>query len=305
MPTPLRKPLLADPLWLAPSLWEQIESSQTYAFLAAHSSHLRVERWGDTLRLLSFSAPDETLTAQLLHPPAPHAWQPTRVIAQQEGEKTASFLLGSGWTTEAQELGLTYEIDLTPGVAAGLFPDQRENRTRLRTLRPKTLLNLFAHTCSFGVLAASTGAATLNVDSSVRSLARGRANYQRNHFTGSDHRFYAEDVRRVLPRLIRRGETFSAIILDPPTFSHGGKGKAFQISRELEPLLLACFSLLAPNGALLLSVNQSETNEAALHQFLLTLLARQGISARVEPGLRPPEVPPARMPASLWVIRQD
>jgi 23S rRNA G2069 N7-methylase RlmK/C1962 C5-methylase RlmI len=27
-------------------------------------------------------------------------------------------------------------------------------------------------------------------------------------------------VRKVLPRLIRRGETFDAVILDPPTFAH-------------------------------------------------------------------------------------
>ena len=152
-----------------------------------------------------------------------------------------------------RELNLRYGIDLTPGTPPGLFPDQRENRAYLRTLRPTSVLNLFAHTCAFGVLAASTGAATLNIDVSARSLERGRENYQSNQSAGADHRFWKEDVRKALPRLVRRGETFAAIILDPPTFAHGGRGQAFRIERELGPMLASCGRLLAPGGALLLS----------------------------------------------------
>jgi len=301
MLTPLGKSPAQDPLWLDPKVWEQILGSGTDAFLAAYSPKLRAERWGNTLRWIS-STPLST------PPPAPlssFSWQPDRILFQEESKPTASFLHGNGFQGEVTELGLRYEIDLTPGTAPGLFPDQRENRLYLKSIRPTRLLNLFAHTCAFGVLAGSVGAETLNIDSSSRSLARGKKNYQLNQLSGSTHRFWTEDVRRVLPRLTRRGETFDAIILDPPTFAHGGRGRAFRIQRELEPLLLACLPLLSPSGSLLLSINQSETTPATLQSLAQDLLHREAIPARLLPGVRPADIPMERMPSTLWIVRQD
>ncbi|MCX6935941.1 MAG: class I SAM-dependent methyltransferase [Verrucomicrobia bacterium] len=305
MATPLRKLLSAEPTWLPPEIWEQIEATDTDAFLAAHAPALRIERWGDALRIVTPTPPIEPLLQTLFHPPTLTPWKPARIIFQMESTKTATFLLGSIWTGEARELGLTYGIDLTPGISPGLFPDQRENRAQLRTLRPHRLLNLFAHTCAFGVVAAAAGAETLNIDSSSRSLARGKENYHRNQFTGPRHRFWAEDVRRVLPRLIRRGEKFDAVILDPPTFAHGGRGRAFRMDRELEPLLLSCHQLLSPHGSLLLSINEAHTTPLSLASKVRELFARQNIPMRIEPGLRPADTPSDRMPATLWIIPED
>jgi len=198
-----------------------------------------------------------------------------------------------------------YGIDLTPGIAPGLFPDQRDNRIRLRSLRPKKLLNLFAHTCAFGAIAAADGAETLNIDSSARSLQRGKENYERNQLSGPRHRFWTEDVRRILPRLARRGEKFDAVILDPPTFAHGGRGRAFRIQRELEPMLLACLPLLAPRASMLLSVNEANTTPASLETWARETLHREGVSARLEHGQKPADVPSDRMPATLWIFPED
>jgi 23S rRNA (cytosine1962-C5)-methyltransferase len=204
-----------------------------------------------------------------------------------------------------QELGLRYGIDLTPGTAPGLFPDQRENRAFLRSRRPVSLLNLFSHTCAFGVLAGSVGATTLNIDTSARALERGRENFRRNQLKEKDHRFWKEDVRKALPRLHRRGETFDAIILDPPTFAHGGRGRAFRIEKEIEPMLTACLQLLRPAGVLLVSINESHTALGDLEKQIRPLLHRAKIPARLEPSRRPPEVPAVRMPAGVWVFRED
>lgn len=300
-----RKPRPADPVWLSGATWNEIEKTGTSAFLAACSPNMRLERWGDTLRALASPSLPHVTEPSLPSPPPDISWKADRVIWQVEGEKTASHCLGSGWKTEVQELGLAYGIDLTPGVAPGLFPDQRENRLTLRSRRPKSLLNLFAHTCAFGVLAASEGAATLNIDSSSRALDRGKENYNRNKLGGTEHRFWAEDVRKVLPRLIRRGEKFDAIILDPPTFAHGAKGRAFRIKHELEPLLISCLALASSRCAILVSVNQSGTGDAELATTIREILAREQVRARLQPGRRPPEVPPERMPATLWIFRED
>ena len=305
MPSPIRKPLPAAPVWLSPNIWEQIESTGSDTFLVAYSHGLRIERWGETLRMVSPVPPSDSLRSSLLNPPAPRAWKPTRVLFHLEGTPTAEFLLGSGYSGEARELGLTYGIDLTPGIAPGLFPDQRDNRIRLRSLRPKKLLNLFAHTCAFGAIAAADGAETLNIDSSARSLQRGKENYERNQLSGPRHRFWTEDVRRILPRLARRGEKFDAVILDPPTFAHGGRGRAFRIQRELEPMLLACLPLLAPRASLLLSVNEANTTPASLETWARETLHREGVSARLEHGQKPADVPSDRMPATLWIFPED
>ena len=305
MTVPFRKPRPAAPVWLPENTWSKIEKTGTSVFLAAHSPQMRLERWGSTLRALA--SPTQAIPADLslTSPPSDFPWKAERVIWQVEGEKTATHLLGSGWEGVGQELGLAYGIDLTPGTAPGLFPDQRENRMTLRSLKPQYLLNLFAHTCAFGVLAASEGASTLNIDSSARALARGKENYARNRFEGSRHRFWTEDVRKVLPRLIRRGETFDTIILDPPTFAHGTKGRAFRIGQALEPLLLDCLTLATRRGRILVSVNDTQIREAELATTLQSILTREQVRARIQLGHRPPEVPPERMPATLWIFRED
>ena len=305
MAPPFRKPLAAPPTWIHEKVWKEIEATGTDTFLAAHSPKLRLERWGSTLRAFATQPAPVTCEESLLEPPDGFPWKAERLIWQTEGERNARHLRGEGWTAEVQELSLRYGIDLTPGTPPGLFPDQRENRIYLRSRRPASLLNLFAHTCAFGVLAAAEGGATLNIDTSARALERGRENYRRNQLTESDHRFWKEDVRKVLPRLLRRGETFSAIILDPPTFAHGGRGRAFRIERELEPMVAACLRLLAPGGCLLVSINESHTQRWELERMARSALSAEKISARLEPSRRPAEVPLTRMPAGIWVLRED
>lgn len=305
MTAPFRKPPAAPPSWVAEKIWKEIEATGTDTFLAAWSPSLRLERWGTTLRALATQPDPPSCDEAWLRPPSGFPWKAERILWQVEGDRSAQHLCGEGWTTEVQELGLRYGIDLTPGTAPGLFPDQRENRALLRSRRPGCLLNLFAHTCAFGVLAGSVGAATLNIDTSARALERGRENFRRNQLGEKDHRFWKEDVRKALPRLQRRGEAFDAIILDPPTFAHGGRGRAFRIEKEMESLLSASLPLLRPGGMLLVSINESRTSFGDLERQIRPLLHRAKIPARLEPSRRPAEVPAFRMPAGVWVIRED
>ena len=305
MTPPFRKPPAAPPVWVPEKTWQEIESAGTDAFLAACSPQIRLERWGSTLRAIVTLPDPIALDPTLVTPPAGFPWKAERIIWQVEGEKSATHLLGEGSTTEVRELHLRYGIDLAPGTAPGLFPDQRENRSFLRARRPASLLNLFAHTCAFGVAVAAEGGTTLNIDTSARALERGRENYRRNRLDDSNHRFWKEDVRKALPRLLRRGETFVAIILDPPTFAHGGRGRAFRIEKEFESMLSACLQLLAPQGALLVSINESQTRPGELEWQVRSHLQKTKIPARLEPSRRPPEVPSLRMPAGVWVIRED
>jgi 23S rRNA (cytosine1962-C5)-methyltransferase len=203
--------------------------------------------------------------------------------------------------TIATERHLKFAIDFGAGFSVGLFPDQRENRSFVRHIEPKRLLNCFAYTCSFSVAAACVGATTLNIDLSKKSLTRGRENFALNNLSTMGHRFVADDVTEVLPRLARKGEKFDVIILDPPTFSRSPGGKTFHVENDFEKLLIDSLELTERNSHVLVSTNCSSLGEHALE-----VMARYGLKAARRAGtflrsLPLPDFPPGTGASSIWL----
>jgi 23S rRNA (cytosine1962-C5)-methyltransferase len=203
--------------------------------------------------------------------------------------------------TTATERRLKFGIDFSAGFSVGLFPDQRENRSFVRHIAPKRLLNCFAYTCSFSVSAAYVGATTLNIDLSKKSLARGRENFALNSLSTMGHRFIADDVVAILRRLADKGEKFDVIILDPPTFSRSPGGKTFHVEDDFEKLLVDSLELTERNSHVLISTNCSTLREHALE-----VMARYGLKAarragtlRRSPPL--PDFPPGTGASSIWL----
>src|SRR2546430_3465048 len=203
--------------------------------------------------------------------------------------------------TIATEQRLKFGIDFGAGFSVGLFPDQRENRSYVRHVAPRRLLNCFAYTCSFSVSAAYVGATTLNLDLSKKSLARGRENFALNNLPTLGHRFIADDVMTVLPRLARKGEKFDLIILDPPTFARSPGGKTFHVENDFEKLLVDSLELAERDGHVLLSTNCSTLREHALE-----VMARYGLKAARRAAMfhrQPPlpDFPPGAGASSIWL----
>jgi 23S rRNA (cytosine1962-C5)-methyltransferase len=228
-----------------------------------------------------------------------------RFLPKQNADREApTLILGDPDTnlqSTALERTLCYGIDFSAGYSVGLFIDQRENRRFVRDIKPATLLNCFAYTCSFSVAAATVGAKTVSVDLSKKSLARGRENFALNSLSTTDHRFLADDVLAVLPRLARKGEKFDVIILDPPTFSRSHRGKTFQVEQDFESLLLAAFEVASRNARILLSTNCSTLGERALEvmgRFCLKATRRAGTFHREQPL---PDFPPRVGAATMWL----
>jgi 23S rRNA (cytosine1962-C5)-methyltransferase len=203
--------------------------------------------------------------------------------------------------TIATERRLKFGIDLSAGFSVGLFPDQRENRGFVRQIAPKRLLNCFAYTCSFSVSAAYVGATTLNIDLSKKSLARGRENFALNSLSTMGHRFIADDVMAVLPRLAGKREKFDVIILDPPTFSRSLRGKTFHVEEDFEKLLVDSLELTEQNSHVLVSTNCSTLREHALEVMARYGLktARRAGTLRRSPPL--PDFPPGTGASSIWL----
>jgi 23S rRNA (cytosine1962-C5)-methyltransferase len=204
--------------------------------------------------------------------------------------------------TVVREAGLQYGLDFAAGYSAGLFIDQRANRNFVRRIAPKKLLNTFAYTCSFSVVAAQTGAATVSVDLSKKSLDRGRENFALNGIDQAGHQFIADDVLDVLPRLARRGERFDCIILDPPTFSRGNKGRRFQVEQDMEKLVTAALEVAEPNARILLSTNCARLNVRDLEQIARYSLKlnRRSDNLYHEPDL--PDIPSEFAARTAWML---
>ncbi len=152
------------------------------------------------------------------------------------------------------------------------------------------------------VVAALAGAETVSVDLSRRSLTRGEGNFQRNGLDPkAGHKFIADDVLGVLPRLARRGEKFDAIILDPPTFSRNQTGEAFQVQRDFGQLVTLALEVAAPSAKILLSVNHSAMRVADLEWAARNAMKIAGMSGRFTPATALPDFPAGEGAKTVWL----
>lgn len=301
---------MIDSHWIDPALVQAFEAEQTDAYRLCTFDDGWAERFGsDVLVSYKTEAAQERITTELYLWSRAVNFKFSRVFARflpkKNSERDLPRLVvgdaGSNLQSTATERTLRYGIDFATGYSVGLFVDQRENRSFVRREKPKTLLNCFAYTCAFSVAAATVGAETVSVDLSKKSLARGRENFALNSLPSAPHRLVAEDVMEFLPRLARKGEKFDMIILDPPTFSRTHRGKAFQVERDFETLLLSALEVAERRGRILLSTNCTTLNERALQvmaKFCLKATRRAGV-LHSEPA--PADFPSGAGARTVWL----
>jgi 23S rRNA (cytosine1962-C5)-methyltransferase len=177
-------------------------------------------------------------------------------------------------TLVIHENGVPFAVRLGEGFSTGIFLDQRDNRARLiDAASGKSVLNLFAYTCGFGVVAAYAGATrTVNIDVAKSVLERGRANYALSKLSGE---FLARDVLETLPKLHRRGERFDVVVLDPPSYASTKRGR-FSVERDYPELAKLALDLLAEGGTMLACLNHHKLTEIDLKQALRLAASRAG-----------------------------
>ena len=164
-----------------------------------------------------------------------------------------------------REWGLAFEIRFNEGYSVGLFPDQRENRkimlqkaslgTNQIDLLGKKVLNTFAYTSAFSVVAAQQGASVTSLDLSRKYLEWGKNNFVANKLPLEGHDFIYGDAFEWLRRLRNKGRRFDLVILDPPTFSHSKKIRIFKVEKDYPKLTIAAMELLNEGGWILASTN--------------------------------------------------
>lgn len=137
----------------------------------------------------------------------------------------------------------------------GLFLDHRLMRAKVaEASKDKTLLNLFAYTCTASVQAALAGAQSVtSVDMSKTYLEWGERNFRLNLLNHQQYDFIQADC---LQWLAQNEQQFDVIFLDPPTFSNSKRMEnTLDIQRDHVDLIHLAMHSLKPEGVLFFSNN--------------------------------------------------
>lgn len=157
----------------------------------------------------------------------------------------------------AREDGAYFYVNFTDYLDTGLFIDHRNMRARIKAnSRGKSVLNLFAYTCTASVHAALAGAKKVtSVDLSQNYLDWGKQNFALNglNINGNQYQFVAADIFEWIKD---NTEQFDIIFIDPPTFSNSKKFQGtFDVQRDHAALINRAMNRLTSDGVLYFSNN--------------------------------------------------
>ena len=182
------------------------------------------------------------------------------------------------------EDGARYRAHVLRGQNHGLFLDMAEGRrwvhahvaARSAGRRGLKVLNLFAYTCAFSVVALRAGARqVVNVDMGHGAIAIGQQNHQLNGIT-TGASFLAHDIFSTWGK-ITRGGPYGLVIVDPPSYQKG----SFVATKDYARILRRLPDLLEPGGHALLCLNAPELGTVFLQEQMQALAPELAFVERV------------------------
>lgn len=184
------------------------------------------------------------------------------------------------WTISYRHL--TFKVSPTGFKHTGLFPEQAANWDFMmdkieNANRPIRVLNLFAYTGGATMACASVNAEeVVHVDASKGMVQWAKENMELSNLGDRKIRFIIDDVLKFVEREARRGRTYHAIIMDPPSYGRGPNGEVWKIEEQLMDLVVACQKILDPNPLFFL-VNSYTTgfSPTVLHNVLHATILKE------------------------------
>ena len=145
---------------------------------------------------------------------------------------------------------LTFNLKPFSFKHTGLFPEQAANWDWFGKLireagRPIKVLNLFAYTGGATCAAAAAGASVTHVDASKGMVQWAKENARSSGLEDAPIRWIVDDCVKFVEREIRRGNTYDAIIMDPPSYGRGPKGEIWKIENNIHPFIQLCTKVLS------------------------------------------------------------
>ena len=114
----------------------------------------------------------------------------------------------------------------------------------VRAGKPPKILNLFAYTGASTTALAKRGAIVTHVDAAKGMVERARRNCALNAVPEGNLRFIIDDCKKFVAREIKRGKTYDAVIMDPPSYGRGASGEVWRMEDDVYSLVELCAQVL-------------------------------------------------------------
>ncbi len=261
-------------MWLADN-WKDYEVLDT-------SYGEKLERWGDYL---------------LVRPDPQIIWQTKKTHSGWKNKNAhyhRSSKGGGEWEfiNLPEEWSITYK-DLTFRLKpfsfkhTGLFPEQAVNWDWFSGLirsagKPVKVLNLFAYTGGATVSAAKAGAAVTHVDASKGMVTWAKENAAASGLANAPIRWLVDDCVKFVEREIRRGNTYDAIIMDPPSYGRGPKGEIWKMEDHIFSFLGLTAQLLSDRPLFVLLNSYTTGLQPAVLSYMMNTVFTKKFGGRVE-----------------------
>lgn len=199
----------------------------------------KLERWGNVI----LNRPDPQIIWNKTNNPVWNTWD-----GYYERSKTGGGLwhfkhkLKDYWTIKYKDL--KFKVSPTNFKHTGIFPEQATNwdyiidKIKESNQKEFRVLNLFAYTGCATMAASSAGASeVVHVDSSKGMIDWAKENMKLSGLENNRIRFIQDDVLKFLEKEKRRGRTYHAIIMDPPSYGRGPNKEVWKLEDNLQELL--------------------------------------------------------------------
>ncbi|MFK7902080.1 MAG: class I SAM-dependent methyltransferase, partial [Nitratireductor sp.] len=107
------------------------------------------------------------------------------------------------------------------------------------------VLNLFGYTGVASLVAAQAGAHVTHVDASKKAIGWAKENQELAKLEDKPIRWICEDAVKFCEREVRRGNSYDAILLDPPAYGRGPKGEVWQMFEDAPHLVDLCKQMVS------------------------------------------------------------
>lgn len=237
----------------------------------------KLERWGDILLI----RPDPQIIwhSERTDP----RWQTAhaRYHRSKTGGGSWEFMKPIPETWEISWRELSFRLKPMGFKHTGVFPEQAANwefaMSKIREAaekmnRPVKVLNLFGYTGAATVACMAAGAQVTHVDASKGIVQWAKENAQASHLEDKPVRWLVDDCAKFVQREQRRGNTYDAIIMDPPSYGRGPGGEVWRLEEQLHDFIAMCLPVLSDEPLFVMLSSYATGLSPAVMGYLLDLL---------------------------------
>ena len=245
----------------------------------------KLEKWGNKV----LSRPDPQIIWK--NKSFPEKWKNIDAIYNRSKTGGGSWKYNKKLPTNWQinYKNLTFNIKPMGFKHTGLFPEQAVNwdwminkiRSSKREIK---VLNLFAYTGGATVACLSEGASVCHVDSSKGMVSWAKENVASSGFAKRKVRYIVDDVNKFVSREMRRGKTYDAIIMDPPSYGRGAKGEVWQFENNIYDLVELCLKVLSDKPLFFLINSYTTGISSTVLANILNLTVEKKYKGKVTSG---------------------